>query len=344
MIAKQNWKEVSSIDSNRAMWWGVGFSFAFTLAIWALRPLMPQIDFLPDQGVQWYFWKLPDPNFWTRATGWGGYLIHQVTIWVIIYQAQKSKAGYTRKLHRFNIIALSATAFFCLLHLLQTWIWYDGLGQDLGTATSQGSVIIMLVLILLMENKRRGLAFGKHVKFLNRPGEIVRHYHGYVFSWAVIYTFWYHPMEATFGHLLGFLYTFLLLIQSSLFFTRAHVNKYWTFVLEAAVLIHGALVAYEQQMRGDFDNPLWLMFFWGFAALVVVTQMHGLGLSRNVRGVIIALFVLGVTFTYAGRLADVNEVIRIPIIEYGLVFIFALVIYLGIWINKGIKKIRGVYS
>ena len=83
------------------------------------------------------------------------------------------------------------------------------------------------------------------------------------------------------------------------------------------------------------------MFFWGFAALIVVTQMYGLGLSRIVRWVIIGFFVLGVTFSYAGRPADVNEVIRIPIIEYGLVFIFALFIYLGIWINKGIHRLRG---
>lgn len=341
MLNAKHWNETAAVNSNRAMWWGIGFSFAFTLLIWAVRPFMPQIDFLPDQGVQWYYWKLPDPTFWTRASGWLGYLLHQVTIWGLIYYAQKSNAGYTRKLHRFNVIALGATALFCVLHLMQTWIWYDGLGQDLGTATSQGAVIIMLVLILLMENKRRGLFFGKKVKFLNKPGEIIRHYHGYIFSWAVIYTFWYHPMEATFGHLVGFLYTFLLLVQSSLFFTRAHVNKYWMFVQEAAVLIHGSLVAYEQQVRGGMENPFWLMFFWGFAALIVVTQMYGLGLSRPIRWLIIGLFVAGVTYSYAGRPMDANEVIRIPVIEYGLVFIFALFIYLGIWIRKGIQRLSG---
>ncbi|MEM8485376.1 MAG: hypothetical protein AAF564_07485 [Bacteroidota bacterium] len=341
MPATQRWNEASTIDSNRAMWWGVGFSFAFTLLIWLVRPWMPQIDFLPDQGVQWYYWKLPDPDFWSRASGWGGYLLHQVTIWALIYHAQKSKPGYTKKLHGFNVLALGATAFFCVLHLGQTWVWYDGLGQDLGTATSQGAVILMLVLILLMENQRRGLFFGKKIKFLNRPGAIIRHYHGYIFSWAVIYTFWYHPMEATFGHLVGFLYTFLLLVQSSLFFTRAHVNKYWMFVQEAAVLIHGSLVAYEQQVRGGFDKPFWLMFFWGFAALIVVTQMYGLGLSPKVRWSIIALFVAGVVFSYADRPIDANEIIRIPVIEYGLVFILALFIYLGIWINKGVKRLRG---
>lgn len=273
MTIFQNLTESSEINSNRAMWWGIGFSFVFTFLIWAARPLMPTIEFPLDQGVSWYLWKRPDPTFWSRATSWGGYLLHQVTIWALIYYAQSNKARYTKKLHWFNILALGATAFFIVLHFVQTWIWYDGLAQDMSTTSSQGSVIIMLVLILLMENKRRGLFFGKKIEFLNRPAQIIRHYHGYIFAWAIIYTFWYHPMESTFGHLVGFLYTFILMVQSTLFFTRAHVNRYWMFVQEAAVLVHGSLVAYEQQLRGDFDTPIWPMFFWGFTALIVVTQM-----------------------------------------------------------------------
>ncbi len=31
----------------------------------------------------------------------------------------------------------------------------------------------------------------------------VRRNHGYIFAWATIYTFWYHPMENTNGHLIG---------------------------------------------------------------------------------------------------------------------------------------------
>lgn len=330
----QNLNETTEVDSNQAMWWGVGFSFAFTLLIWAVRPLMPEINFPPDQGVTWYLWKLPDPTFWSRATSWSFYLLHQVTMWGLIYYAQKNNARYSKKLHRFNVIALGANAFFIFLHLLQTWIWYDGLAQDLSTSSSQGSVVLMLVLILLMENKRRGLFFGKKLKFLNRPGQIVRHYHGYIFAWAIVYTFWYHPMEATYGHLLGFLYMFLLMLQSSLFFTRTHVNKYWMFVQEAAVLIHGTLVALEQ------DPSPWRMFFWGFAALIIVTQMYGLGLSRHVRWILTAVFLIGVTFTYAGNPLDANEVLRIPVIEYALVFVLALVIYIGIWIQKGIQRLR----
>ena len=344
MPSNQASNQTSSIRSDQALWWGVGFSLAFTLLIWVVRPYMLPITFAVDEGGFFYSWKLADPTVWTRATGWLGYSLHQITFWALIYFAQRERPAYSRKLHRFNVIALGASAFFCVLHLFQTWIWYDGLAQDLSSFTSQASVVLMLVLILLMENKRRGLAFGKKLKFLNRPGEIARHYHGYVFSWAIIYTFWFHPMEATFGHLVGFFYIFLLMLQSSLFFTRAHVNKYWTFVLEASVLVHGSLVAYEQQMTAGTEKPFWLMFFWGFAALIVVTQMHGLKLSRAVRWLIIVLFIAGITFSYAGRPGDANEVLRIPIVEYGLVFVLAFLIYLGIWTRKGIMYLRTSFS
>ena len=98
------------------------------------------------------------------------------------------------------------------------------------------AVALMLVWVLLMENPRRGLVFGKKIAFPKRVTSVARRYHGYYFAWATVYTFWYHPMEATSGHLIGFLYMFLLLVQGSLFFTRAHVNRWWTLFLEVAVL------------------------------------------------------------------------------------------------------------
>jgi hypothetical protein len=200
---------------------------------------------------------------------------------------------------------------------------YDGLAQDVSIFSSQGSVILMLVMILLMENQRRDLFFGKKIGFLKETGRIARRYHGYIFAWAIVYTFWYHPMENTMGHLLGFVYTFLLLLQGSLFYTRIHVNKYWTVVQEVAVLFHGTIVAVYQ------GNGIWPMFLFGFAALFVVTQMYGLGLSRGWRWAFIAAYVTGVVAVYSGRgWAMVNEIVRIPVIEYGLVFVLALIIWL----------------
>lgn len=309
--------------SSKALWGGVIFSFLFTGLIWLLRGSLPAVEFLPDQGASWYYWKLPEPTFWSRATAWGGYLLHQVAIWGLIYYGQKSKLKYTTGLHRLNILALTINAVFIVLHLFQTQIFYDGLAQDVSIWSSQASVVLMLIMILLMENQRRGLFFGKKVGFLKETARVARKYHGYIFAWAVIYTFWYHPMEATLGHLLGFLYTFFLLVQGSLMFTRAHLNRWWTFVLEISVLVHGTLVAVQ-------TNTMWPMFFFGFAGVFVVTQMYGLGLSKYWRWGFIASYIAGVLIVYSSRgWENVSEIIRIPVIEYLLVFILALIIWLG---------------
>lgn len=311
------------LNSSAALWLGILFSFGFTALIWLLGPSLPQIDFLPDTGYEWYYWKLPEPTFWSRASVWTLYLGHQVAIWATIYIAQRNKLKYTKGLHPINVAALAINAVFITLHLVQTHIWYDGLAQDVSIFSSQGSVIIMLILILLLENQRRGLFFGKKVGFLKSTGQIVRRYHGYIFAWAVIYTFWYHPMEATSGHLIGFLYTFLLMLQGSLMFTRSHLNKWWTLSLELLVVFHGTLVAVMQA------NGLWPMFFFGFAAIFVVTQMWGLGLNKYWTWGFIVAYIAGVILIYSSRGWDqLNEIIRIPAIEYGLVFIAALLIWL----------------
>lgn len=336
----QNDNKENKIEATTALYWGIAFSFAFTVLIWVIRPLLPQIDFAADTGVSHYYWKLPNPTALTRASAWIGYVLHQVVIWALIWQAQKQKRkkliNYSKNLHRFNVLALGANAFFITLHLVQTAVFYDGTAQDVSIFSAQGSVILMLVLVLLMENQRRGLFFGYKVPFLKQSAALVRTYHGYIFSWAVIYTFWYHPMENTMGHLIGFFYTFFLLLQGSLFFTRAHVNKWWMVTQEVIVLFHGTLVAMAQ--GAGREVPFWPMFFFGFAALFVVTQMYGLGLKRWMRWAIIGAFIVGVTVIYNGRWADTNEIIRIPVIEYGFVFILALLIQLGIWTKRVVSR------
>jgi len=325
----------STWNAPQTLWAGILFSLIFTAVIWAVRPLMIQVDFLPDQGPSWYFWKLPEATFWSRATAWGGYLLHQVALWGLIFYAQKQKLKYSNGLRPFNLVALGVNAFFIVLHLFQTAIWYDGLAQDVSIWSSQGSVILMLVVILLMENQRRGLFFGQKINFLRTSGQVARQYHGYIFAWAVVYTFWYHPMENTIGHLLGFLYTFFLMLQGSLIFTRTHVNKYWTVVLEVMVLIHGAIVAMQTQ-------TVWPMFLFGFFTLFIVTQMHGLGLSRAWKWLFVAIYALSVIIVYSSRgWANVNEVLRIPIVEYALVFVLALIIWLGMFLGRWVGKLVG---
>jgi hypothetical protein len=308
---------------------GVAFSLAFTGLIWWAGRYLAGVPHLPDQGAAWYYWKLAEPTLWSRLTAWGLYLAHQVSLWGLIYYAQTRVKKYTAGLHPVNIAALGVNALFILLHFVQTQIWYDGLAQDVSIFSSQGSVIVMLVWILLMENSRRGLFFGRRAPIGQSIIQAARKYHGYIFAWAIVYTFWYHPMENPWSHLIGFLYMFLLMLQGSLFFTRVHTNRWWNVVLEAMVLVHGAIVAVLQ------GNGLWPMFAFGFGGIFVITQMHGLGLSLRARGLILAVYAALVAWVYSGRgLAKLNEIIRIPVIEYLAVFVLALLIGVVLWVVR----------
>lgn len=313
--------QTRTIRAGAAAAWGSAFCIAYGIACWLLAPWLPAVDFLPDTGASWYYWKLPDPTWATRASAWGGYLAHQIAIWYLIYRAQTGGLRYSKLLHPVNVAALAVNAAFVLLHLAQTYIWYDGLAQDVSIWTSQGSVVLLLVMVLLMENSRRGLIFGAKAPGLTQAGQFARKYHGFVFSWAVIYTFWYHPMEATLGHVLGTVYTLLLMLQGSLFFTRMHTNRHWTVLMEAMVIVHGAMVAY-------LTGNQWPMFLFGFAAIFIVTQMHGLGWSKALRAGFVLAYAGAAAAVYAGRsvFGVVEEIVRIPLIEYLLVFIVALVL------------------
>lgn len=318
----------SPISGTKALWAGILFSFLFTLLIWVVGGRLHAIELLPDTGGGWYYWQLPNATFWTRLSAWGSYTLHQVAIWGLIFYAQKNKLRYTNNLHPVNIVALGVNVFFISWHLVQTHVWYDGLAQDTPIWSSQWSVIIMLVAILLMENQRRGLFFGKKAGFLKETGRVMRKYHGYLFSWAIIYTFWFHPMVAEGQHVLGFLYMFLLMLQSSLFFTRVHINKFWMITLEVAVLFHGTMVAVMHQQA-------WPMFFFGFFGLFIVTQMHGLGLKKWQRWLFLAIYLGGIFVVYSTRgWANVNEVLRIPLGEYAFVFMLAGIIWL---LMKGVN-------
>lgn len=289
-----------------------------TASIWTLTPFIGGIQFAPDQGFNWYYWKRPDPDFWSRATSWGGYLAHQAFIWGIIAwaQANRDKLRNRNKMHVVNWVALFGTLAFVVAHYLQTALFYDGLGQDLPVISSQMSVIFLLVLVLVIETPRRGLVWGQGRSLFRSVRPWLIQYHGYYFAWAVVFTYWYHPMETTLGHIMGFLYTFMLLLQGVFIFTRVHSNKYWTFILEISVLIHGVTVAIVA------GQEIWPMFAFGFLFLIVMTQIHGLGLPRWALIAITAVAVAAMLIVYSDRgWSNLNEVIRIPVIEYGLALI-----------------------
>ena len=319
--------------SKIALWAGIAFSFAFTLLIWLAGERLNAVSLLPDQGAMWYYWKLPEPTFVTRLTAWGFYALHQISLWALIYYAQTRVKKYATGLHPVNLWALGLNAFFILVHFVQSQIWYDGLAQDVPVWSSQGSVILMLCAILIMENKRRGMFFGAKAPLSKRVMDFVRKYHGYMFAWATVYTFWYHPMVNPFGHLVGFFYMFMLLLQGSLFLTRIHVNKWWTLTQEVTVFFHGTLVAISQ------GNGIWPMFAFGFAGMFVISQMHGLNWSKLTRWLVGLGYIAAALVVYSNRgWGQLNEIIRIPIIEYLVAFAMAGLVALGIWIADRFKK------
>ncbi len=246
-------------------------------------------------------------------------------MWWTIFAAKQAKLQYSNSLHRINIVALIGNAAFAVLHFLQTQVWYDGLAQTVPLTSSEVSVILLLIIVLLMENKRRGLFWGRKVPISKSVIDFFRHNHGYIFAWAIIYTFWFHPMVATSGHLLGFIYILMLILQGSLMYTRQHLNRWWTVLLEGMVLVHGAMVVY---MLGS--DALWA-FILGFLGIFIITQLHGLQIKPIYRNLVIVLYLTLIILAFILNEGSVlRDILLVPLIEYGGLFILAAITWLGI--------------
>ena len=325
-----------SYSLKSALWFVFLFSLAVLVAEWLISPLLASFraTLLPDSGAAWYYWKLPRPELLASISMWVLYLAHQITVWVLIAKLKNDPRPAAGRIGRYNLQLLVANAVFIALHLAQTALFYDALAQFVPVMSSQGSVIVMLVMMLILLNARRGLFFGKRVYLPPLGVSVTQKVHGFYISWAVVYTFWYHPMEGTLGHLLGFLYLFLLMGQMSLARTSWHTRIGWLTFLEAFVAIHGAIVAIEAA------NGMWPMFFFGFMMMFIVTQVFGILKNRVAIAGIIASYVALVLVTYSGALGqmftgtpvgwtDIHQITWIPVILYGLVFALA-------WLFAGI--------
>lgn len=297
---------------------GVLASVALTAVIGMTAAGLAQFEIIGAAETAFlYPWQLAEPGAAARITAWAGYILHNTIVWAILFLAQRHRLKFSSELRWFNWALAATNIVFVVLHILQTRFFYDGLAQDVPEVTALGSVAIMLIVIIVFESPRRGLILESKFRFRDGFVHIMRKYHGYFFAWATIYTFWYHPTEGTWGHLMGFLYMFMLFVQGTLIFNRAHINRWWTFFLEVFVIIHAVMVAVLQ------GNAMWPMFAFGFGAMIVLTQMHGLGLGRAVkRGLAIGFILLVVGYyAFAGRLAEIHEVIRIPVIDYFVIFL-----------------------
>ena len=327
---------VTGVSANRALTITILTSAVVSLLIWlandALGPftLITQVAGAPRA----YPWQLAAANNWSHLTAWAGYIAHQLVSWALIYKAQRAQLSYTTNLQPINIAALLSTLGFVSLHFLQTHLYYDGLAQDVPEWTAMASVIVLLLVVILIENKRRGITFGRSWGgFVSEAGDIARRYHGYYFSWATIYTFWYHPMVFTPGHLVGFFYMFLLFSQGALMYTRAHRNRWWTLTLELLVIAHGVLIAAMHVGGG------WQMFAFGLAGIFFVTQIYGLGMSRAATGIALASYVVGTILFYQYR--DWENFPRIFLILGGYYVIVPILAGLIVCAARIASQLRG---
>jgi hypothetical protein len=309
-------------------WWAMLF-IAVVMGLILLMGSSQTLELQPRAFIFDYPWKLPDPTWFSRALVWTLYGCHQIGIWYLIHKAQSQQLSYARGLHSVNVQALLLNAVFVLLHIGQTRWTYDGLAQDVPEITALASVALMLFVIIIMENDRRGMFFGKRVPLPEQLGPMLRRYHGYYFAWAITYTFWYHPMATTPGHLMGFFYMLMLFVQGSLFMTRAHVNRWWTVTLEFFMVIHGATVAWLS--LNGMAGPHWSQFLFAGLAIFIITQMPGLTLKRWQRWAIVMATFATASVYYAMNLERLWELPRVLGQRYGMILALAMLIWFAIW-------------
>lgn len=188
---------------------------------WRSEPNERAISFAPTTGIRQCL-----PTFQAKAA-WLLYIAHQLFSWGILYWQQRalSKNGFAVRVDGWcsnpgaadsgagegewcgfgssvaasHVVALVGNGVFILLHVLKTHTSYDGLALDVSEASSQISVILLLVFVLFMENESRGLWFTGSLPVAPTLSAFARKYHGYFFNWATVYTLHYHPAEATSG-------------------------------------------------------------------------------------------------------------------------------------------------
>lgn len=340
-------KSESTASSVKLVWaFGVLFAFGFTSLIWALGPFLKHFTdiFILRNDLSWYYWKLPSRDFLGMLIVWTMYLAHQFLIWSTIYYGQKNRGGFRSTLvqgiPKYTLYVLVINVVFVFLHLVQTHLWFDGLAQDTPIISSQGSVIVMLAVVLVIENPRRGFLASRK---LGKPFTVhvvgfFRRTHMYIFAWALVYTFWFHPMATDPQLISGFFYMFLLFTQIALAWTPIHLDRRWIVLLESYVAIHAVIVAiWNTEFFGG--AVMWPMFFTGFAFMFVFTYMYAFKVSRKAYWLVTALYAGFLTWLYLptpwgfGR-SIMNltrlEFLWIPMILYSLAFLFAALTYLKI--------------
>ncbi|GAB0495138.1 hypothetical protein MMPV_006436 [Pyropia vietnamensis] len=229
---------------------------------------------------------------------------------------------------------LALHAAFCSVRIAQTHLLsYDGLAADVPEVSSLAAVALLLVWVWLLEAPRRGVIAGaRPPKLLTAPAlrATAVATHGYYFSFATIYTLWYHPAASTVAHLSGFLYVFFLLLQSGLAGTAAHGRRWWTSALEGWVAAHALATA--ATVGGGRLVPL---FGWGLATSFMAVHLHGFGLRSRVRVGVAVIYALGAALAIGVGWGGTRgwHLVAIPTLLYtalgGLLLILAALTALG---------------
>jgi len=255
----------------------------------------------------------------------------------------KWKTPSINGLTKYNIVMFGINVAFVFLHLAQTHVWFDGLAQDVPIWTSQGSVIVMLSIILIIENPRRGLFLGRKVgkPFTLSVVRFIRRTHMYIIAWALVYTFWFHPMAFDPQLLSGFFYMFLLFTQMSLAYTKVHLDNKWIITLESYVAIHAVIVAiYNTAFFGSAD--MWPMFFSGFTFMFTFTYIYALKVRKTVFHLMTILYISFLIWLYLPRPVGLGrnidflhrvEFLWNPAVLYGLAIAIAGITYLSIMLK-----------
>ncbi len=301
--------------------WSLLAALGFSALIASLSPALARFAKPEDQGSWWYYWQLAEPGFWSRASAWSLYLAHQAFVWLLAWRMLK-EGNHPDRMGRANKLALWGNLAFMGLHLAQTHLFYDGLAQDVPVWSSQWSVIIMLVIVIYLLIPRRGIALGLPLGLKSRAYGWIRRYHGYYISWALVYTFWFHPMEGDYGLLTGFFYMFLLFMQLSFAGTRLHVSLGWLAVLELTVGLHGPAIALQKFLAentgASIFTDIWPMFLFGFAGVFVFTGQFGFRLKPAARAAVFGAYAGLAALVYAFRGYDrLFELSFIPVALIG---------------------------
>ena len=166
----------------------------------------------------------------------------------------------------------------------------------------------------------------------------MRKYHAYYFSYAITLDWYMHPLEASVGHLTGLLLDFMIFWQAISIYTPAHRNKWWCIACEFIVTFHGPLIALG---RGGGAG----MFGFGFTIVFMCSGQWGLPLNKATRamlaslffGLLVANYGLGWSKKFGNEpvgWADMQEVVRIPMLYYIIMGLY-FILYVSLrWINN----------